>query len=225
MKPVPPGGSLARLILLCLLLVNAGPLAAGINETTLPGHAPWQVVGDTPQGQISHRLVAGSSLPEAMIVTRFDAPPARVHALVTDYDHFAEFIPDVVESRVLLQEGGTQWVFHHLHLGGPVADRVYVIESSDAASRPQMNYFRVDWKLSARDFPGLEAAAGVSPRSFSGFWELRPLADGFATQASYAVHSDPGGFIPDWLVVRMTDRYLQQVIAAVRRRLAQTEVK
>jgi hypothetical protein len=33
------------------------------------------------------------------------------------------------------------------------------------------------------------------------------------------VHSDPGGIIPDWLVTRMTDRYIQEVIMALRRRL------
>jgi hypothetical protein len=44
---------------------------------------------------------------------------------------------------------------------------------------------------------------------------LCPLENGLATEARYAVHSDPGRFIPDWLVVKMTDRYIQQVIAAV----------
>ncbi len=158
-----PVSPLAALI---ILLLTSSRLPAGglIDTVTESGHASWQAVGDTPQGHLYHRAVAGSSLPEAMIVTRFDATPARVHALVTDYERFAEFIPNVVESRVLLQTGGTQWVFHHLHFAGPVADRVYVIESSDAASRPQAHYFRVDWSLSDRDFPGTKGSAGVRPR-------------------------------------------------------------
>jgi ribosome-associated toxin RatA of RatAB toxin-antitoxin module len=208
----------------CLLLSAPGVLlsATDAGTATENGNAPWLAVGDGRQGQIYHRAVTGSSLPEAMIVARFTAPPARVHALVTDYGHFAEFIPDVAESRVLLQTGGRQWVFHHLHFAGPVADRAYVIESTDAASRPQENYYRVDWSLSSRDFPGIEGTAGIRPRVFSGFWDLRPLQGGLATEARYAVHSDPGGFIPDWLVVKMTDRYMKQVIAAVAQRLGQT---
>jgi hypothetical protein len=150
---------------ICLMLAVPGlPVAATFGSVIETAHAPWQAVADTPQGQIYHRDVAGSSLPETMIVTRLDAPPARVHALVTDYGHFAEFIPNVAESRVLLQAGGRQWVFHHLHFAGPVADRAYVIESTDAASRPQENYYRVEWELSDRDFPGSEGQTGEDDR-------------------------------------------------------------
>jgi ribosome-associated toxin RatA of RatAB toxin-antitoxin module len=208
---------------LCLLLaVTGSPSASIAGMSAESGGASWQTVRGGRLGQIYHRAVAGSSLPEAMIVTRFAAPPARVHALVTDYGHFEEFIPDVVESRVLMKSGGRQWVFHHLHFAGPVADRAYVIESTDAASRPQEHYYRVDWTLSSREFPGIEGNTWIRPRAFSGFWELRPLENGLATEARYAVRSDPGGFIPDWLVVKMTDRYIEQVIAAVARRLVQT---
>lgn len=209
---------------LCLLLAVPGmlPASAIAGKATETGDAPWQAVGHSLQGQVYHRVITGSSLPEAMIVTRFAVPPARVYALVTDYGHFAEFIPNVTESRVLLQTGGRQWVFQHLHFAGPVSDRAYVIESTDAASRPQENYYRVDWTLSSRDFPGIEGNTGIRPRAFSGFWDLRPLQGGLVTEACYAVRSDPGGFVPDWLVVKMTDRYIQQVIAAVAQRLGQT---
>jgi len=207
---------------LCLLLTVPGTLAASsAGKSAETGDAAWQAVGDRP-GKLYHRAVTGSSLPEAMIVARFAAAPARVHALVTDYAHFADFIPNVVESRVLLKSGGSQWVFHRLHFAGPVADRAYVIESTDAASRPQENYYRIDWTLSSRNFPGIEDQAGIRPLAFSGFWDMRPLQGGLVTEARYAVHSDPGGFIPDWLVVKMTDRYIQQVIAAVAQRLGQT---
>ena len=222
-EPAQPAGLGIAVIRLCLLLAVSGlPVAAIAGTVTETGHAPWQAGGDTVQGKLFHRAVAGSSLPEAMIVARFAAPPARVHALVTDYGHFAEFIPNVAESRVLLHDGGRQWVFHRLRFAAPVADRAYVIESTDAASRPQANYYRVDWKLSDRDFPGVDGQAGISPRAFSGFWDLRPIEGGLATEARYGVHSDPGGLIPGWLVTKMTDRYIQQVVAAVRRRLAET---
>ena len=40
-----------------------------------------------------------------------------------------------------------------------------------------------------------------------------------STEAHYAVHSDPGGIVPGWLVTGMTERYIQQVVEAVRHRL------
>ncbi len=210
-----PGATPGRCMLLIWLLLHSGMSGA---EALAGDAAGWLAVATTGSGRIYHRDVEGSSLPMVMIATAFEAAPARVHAVVTGYDGFAEFIPNVLESRVLLQEGSHQWVFHHLRFPGPVADRVYVFRSTD--SRPaQQSGYRVEWQLSERRFPDIDAAAGIRPRRFSGFWELQPAAHGTVTEARYAVHSDPGGSIPAWLVARMTDRYVQQVIEAVAERL------
>jgi len=207
-----------RTIVLICLLLQIGTTAA---DETLAGEADgWVAVAMTGNGQIYHRAVEGSPVPMVMMATTFRADAARVQALVSDYDHFAEFIPNVQESRVLMRDGSQQWVFHHLHFPGPVADRVYVFRSTASGGSAEPGY-RVEWQLSDRLFPGIDTAAGIRPRQFSGFWELRPAAHGTVTEARYAVHSDPGGLIPAWLVARMTDRYVQQVIGAVRERLAQ----
>ena len=140
----------------------------------------------------------GSAIPQVMIATRFAAPADAVYAVVTDYAHFAEFIPDVAESRIIREADGVQWVFHRLHFAGPVADRVYVMRSVGSVGAAA---YRVEWSLSPEAPPA--GAQGISPRQFSGFWELRPTTDGKATEARYAVHSDPGGRIPAWLVTRI----------------------
>lgn len=209
--------------------LNAGKIAGKImllGSMLLPvvagqtGMAEWGLVKSTRSGQIYHRGAGNLSFPWVMIVTTFDATPARVHAIVTDYNHFAEFVPNVAESRVVWNEGGEQWVYHHLHFPGPVADRVYLIKSSDKASRPVENYYHVTWNLAARTFPDLDLSAGIKPHVFTGYWEIRPGEHANSTEARYAVYSDPGGFIPGWLVGKMTDRYVQQVVEAIRERLA-----
>lgn len=190
---------------------------AGAEEVlTDSGH--WETVARTSTDQIYHRDVEYSSVPMVMITTTFKADPARVYAVVTDYAHFSEFIPNVSESRLLMRKGSAQWVFHHLHFPGPVSDRVYVFKSTDTI-RPQEHAYRVEWHLADRQFPGIDLSTGIRPQVFSGFWELRPAVEVGLTEARYAVHSDPGGFIPTWLVTKMTDRYVQQVIEAIRKRL------
>jgi hypothetical protein len=200
-------------MLLSLLLppvtLPAGPAAAE--------PAGWSLAAMTDAGRIYHRGMDGSPIPMLMIVTTFHSTPAQVTAVVTDYDHFAEFIPYVLESRVLQREGHHQWVFHRLRFPGPVSDRAYVFRST--GSQPGERHFRVEWRLSERQFSGVDQAPGIRPKRFSGFWDLRPDAGGGATLARYAVHSDPGGLVPAWLTTRVTDRYVQQVIEAVRRRL------
>lgn len=212
-----PAGSAVRFrsMLFVGLCFHLGMTQVDAGATDAPG---WVPVAVTRAGRIYHRDVQASPVPMIMIATTFKAPPGRVHAVVTDYDRFAEFIPNVLESRVLTRERSHQWVFHHLHFPGPVADRVYVFMSTDSPGSEQSGY-RVEWHLSERQFPGVDVSAGIRPQRFSGFWELRPAADGAATEARYAVHSDPGGYIPAWLVARMTDRYVEQVIEAVAERL------
>lgn len=209
---------MCRLFMVVLLILpGAAVVAADAGDCD-----QWQQIRITTAGTIYQRCRPGSVLPEMMIRTVFQATPGKVHARVTDYDRFAGFIPNVRESRVLDRaDTGTEWVFHQLRFPGPVADRVYVIRSSDHASRPQDGYYRVEWELSGRVFPVLQNARGVRPDAFDGFWDLRPIEDGKATDASYSVYSDPGGLVPAWLVTRMTGRYLQQVIMAVRKRLKQ----
>lgn len=179
----------------------------------------WRLVETVAAGQIYHREVEGSSVPWAMLVTTFDTPPERVHAVVVDYDHFAEFIPNVFKSRVMAHEGRTQWVYHHLKFFAPITDRIYLIRSTDRECRVQQPCYRVEWALDDRSFQDIDISAGIQPNAFSGFWELRSTDKPNRTEGRYAVHSEPGGFIPGWLVTRMTDRYIQQVVEAIRERL------
>jgi hypothetical protein len=206
-----------------LVLVSV-PLLPGLLQGGLVlDEDGWQQGETTAAGQIYHREVTGSPIPWVMIVASFKSTPERVHQLVTDYDHFPEFIPNVRQSRVLEREGNERWVYHHLVFPAPISDRAYVIKSTDSAGYPAQPYYRVDWQLDKRSFPGIDLTAGIRPEVFTGFWELRADAGSNTTVAYYAVHSEPGGFIPGWLVTTMTERYVQQVVDAVRSRLGDSE--
>ena len=212
-------GDSVRYVFLAGVLLLAGPLQAEVAINV----NDWELVETTAAGQIYHREMAASPIPWIMIVATFEATPGRVHAVVVDYDHFSEFIPHVLQSRVLAEAGSQQWVYHRLGFPAPIADRSYVIRSADVESRPAQPHYRVDWALDKRSFPDIDPAAGVRPEVFSGFWELNAVAGANTTVAQYAVHSEPGGFIPGWLVTRMTERYVQQVVEAVRNRLGAGE--
>ena len=192
------------------VLLLAGGLQAGQDE--------WLPVRETPSGYLYHRASGDSSPPWTMITASFAAAPERIYAMVTDYDHFPVFVPYVAESRVVRESGDAQWVYHRLHFPGPIADRRYVFVSRN--SRPAADYYRVEWELSDEVFPDVDLSRGVRPQSFSGFWEIQAGRDAGSTQARYAVHSDPGGMVPGWLVSSMTDRYAGQVVQAIRQRLA-----
>jgi len=203
---------------LAVVLLMVVPLSGECEDDPIAKDG-WTLIEATATVRIYHRNVAGSSIPWTMIVTTFDAPPERVHAVVMDYDHFSEFIPNVFRSRLVANVGDTQWVFQHLHFHGPIADRVYLIKSSTRKCWSRKHCYRVEWALDNRPFPDIDLSSGIQPDVFSGFWELTSAGNPNTTEGHYAVHSEPGGFIPSWLVTGMTDRYIQQVVQAVRQRL------
>lgn len=183
--------------------------------------AGWQVISQPQQGEIARQAVDGSAYPRIRIRTTFAAPPPELFSLVNDYDGFPDFVPNVRTSRVVHVDGHTQWIFHHLHLPGPVADRVYLLASSDAGSRPEENFYRVEWHLADRVFPDIDLSAGVQPERLNGHWIIEPGPRPGTARAEYAIHSEPGGLLPAWLVTGMSVRYVQQLVDAIRTRLAQ----
>lgn len=195
-------------MLLVALWAAAGAGAADCLE--------WQALRETSEGTLYHRCGPDSAQDGIMIETTLPAAPARLYALVNDYDAFAGFIPDVAESRVVAREGAVQWVYHRLRLPSPLADRAYILESSARALPAD---WRVAWQLSGRTFPGVIPDGTVRPDRLSGFWEITADVDPQRSKARYAVHVEPGGHLPGWLVRRMTERYVQRVVAAIRARL------
>jgi ribosome-associated toxin RatA of RatAB toxin-antitoxin module len=180
----------------------------------------WRRGAVIPEGTLYHRCRPGSAIKDVMIETQFHTRPERLFQLVNDYAAFAEFVPDVKVSRVLADDGVAQWVYHQLHVPGPVADRAYILKSTRIAQGPQ--HWRVEWALSGRVFPGVNMRAGVRPSQLSGFWEFEPAEEAAETvTAHYALRIDPGGMVPTWLAQRMADRYVQRVIAAFRRQLGE----
>lgn len=204
-----------------LLMAAAGMMTfpyAALPETGAAPAEQWRLVRDRDGIRIFHRTVPGSPIPEARADAIIDAPPSRVYAAVSDYDNFPHFVPYVVGSKILRQKGRLVWVYQRLRFPGPIADRRFVIEAVHDIDRPKPGFYTIRWHMAERETNSLARESGISPAVFSGSWELRPLEGGFMTDATYAVHLDPGGVLPAWLVTLATDDLLPNVIRAVRDR-------
>jgi uncharacterized protein YndB with AHSA1/START domain len=182
------------------------------------GDQAWQLVSDSEGVRIYQRATS-DAFPEIRADLVFDAPPERVHEVITDYDHFEEFVPDVAKSRVVRCAGNVRWVHQRLEFPGPVAPREYVLQITDRLRPTQSVYSRIDWTSVAPAEYGVHGRDAVAPRRFTGFWVLHPVRGGGATAADYGVHFDAGGGLPGWLITPMTHRYALSVIAAVRKRI------
>ena len=210
-------------MLLFLMLLGTTGTAA---ETSTPAgayedsilQAGWHAVSERDGLRLYNRAVPGAAVPAALARVRIEVPPARLFAVITDYDRFAEFVPYVTRSRVVRREAGRRRVSQHLRFPGPVADRHYVIDSRDTVTPSPQDRWRVEWRLVPEKDLAASGETGIIPAAFTGYWELTPVAGGTATDAIYSLHFDPGGALPAWLVTFAMNRYLPRVIDAVRAR-------
>lgn len=202
----------------------AGPSNAGepVSPTAMPADGRllrdgWHFVTEQQGIRIYNRPRPGSPMPEALAYTVIHVSPGRLYTVVTDYDHFAGFIPYVTRSSILRQEGEMRLVHQHLHFPGPLADRYYTMASRAVSGQPE-NSFRVEWQLVPESVGSTANETGIVPSAFSGFWELMPGASGTTTEAVYSIHFDPGGIMPIRLATLAMNRYLPRVVDAVRAR-------
>jgi hypothetical protein len=163
---------------------------------------------------ISSRESGG--LREYLAVGEIDAPPERVFAVVTDFEHGAEFMPHLVFSRVLSRTATE-------------------VVSWASASFPLVS--RRDWivRFHLEDLPGGALRASWSPetspwlpppggavrlRVNSGSWLIEPIDGGRRSRATYQVLADPGGWIPAFLARPAEEAALPDLFEAVRKRAA-----
>ena len=171
------------------------------------------------QVEIQRRPAAHSDIPEVRGLVRFSVPPVTVYRLITDYARFPEFVPSVIESRVLERDGATSRVYQRLDLPAPVRDRHYVIEVVDEVGTEE-SVIDVRWQLDHPQSDALLSDGALLPDAFTGSWRLEAHAGKQSCDAVYTIHADPAGALPAWLVTRMTESYVMKVVKAVRDRLA-----
>lgn len=153
--------------------------------------------------------------PEIIAVDELDAPPAKVFAVVTDFEHGAEFMPHLVFSRVLWRHGDEllnwasakfplaerrDWVvrFHLEHLAGGALRASWRPEPSAWSPRP---------------------GGAVRMTVNSGSWLIEPLDGGRRSRATYRVTAEPGGWIPAWLARPAETAAVRDLFEAIRGRV------
>lgn len=179
----------------------------------------WTRVRQVDGVEIYRQPVEGSDIPAVRGRTHFSAPVSDVFRVISDYDHFAGFIPSVSESRVVERDNRATWVYQRLGFPLPVTDRHYIIKVVNDLHGPGAGAIDVGWQLDKARSASLSSTDALLPAAFSGSWHLEALADHAGCDAAYTIHVDPAGALPDWLFVRVTERYVIGVINAVRKRI------
>ena len=197
------------------------------------------------QGEIIYHSVdeseSGAKRGEAIGMVA--APPDKVWQVVADFNHYQEFMPKMVRSR-LVRFKELERIVHESPAGADAVEALFDRSPPDLAQirvpggKYNGYYYaqaEVPWPLRNRWYIARvlwdesQAARHIYACSWSlfvgnlrknrGEWKVEPFGDN-RTQLTYRVEIDVGGFVPKFVVEEFTNQTLPQIIAAVRRRVS-----
>ena len=156
----------------------------------------------------------GSDVREVKAIGEIDAPPERVYDVITDFEHYADFMPYVEDAKVVRRtdELCVSWAVMNAPL---VSRRDWVV----AVKLDPTTKAGTSWTVSSEGPAPSDRA--VRLRVNDGSWKLEPLDGGKRTRATYYLYTDPGGSIPTWIANKANSMALPDLFEAIRKRAAQ----
>ena len=137
-------------------------------------------------------------MPRAQHTIVIDAPIAHVFAIITDYERYPEFLPDMKEVRVLSRQDGVVVVRFDLELIMRVSYTLRLQEDPPA---------KISWTL--------EQAKMIAENV--GGWDLTSLGES-STRATYALEVKLRGLIPKSVSTRLLGTTLPETLERFRDR-------
>ncbi len=185
----------------------------------------WSLVRNKDGVAVYNRKLAESKVRGIMARAEVDAESATVFAVITDFDNWVNFMPNVHESEIIDRSDQIEWVY--LRIRSPfIKDRSFVSEVTFEKKIDDVGHYIVKWQLAEERTQELNIRGIIVPKSNTGYWELRPIGDGTRTYVTYCLYADPAGKVPKWMINFANKRTVPSVFKAVRRqaRLDQYDV-
>lgn len=175
---------------------------------------PWNLVDESDGVKIWTRELTNSSIRELKAETVLTVAAERIWSVLLDVESYPEFMPHVVESKLLkkLPDG----YIHYQRLDPPlVSERDFTVRVTHTTDADTGVYERV-WKET--DATDTKPRDGVVRMPINrGKWVLRQV-DANKTKVLYYVHADVGGAIPDWIAGRANRISVPKMLVAVEKR-------
>ncbi len=150
-------------------------------------------------------------------VSEVDAPPAVVFEVVTDFDHYVDFMPYVKESKTAKRLSATELVVYSLLSPPIVDDRDYYIDvKTTTGSAANQGVYTSAW--TSRPSYGPVRDGVVRVKINTGAWVMEPLDGGKRTRLTYHLSTNPGGSIPTWIANLSNTKAIPNLFQAVRKR-------
>jgi ribosome-associated toxin RatA of RatAB toxin-antitoxin module len=127
-----------------------------------------------------------------------DAPVEKVFQVITDYDHYAEFLPEVRRIHTSDRKGNEVKVHYELEVMKTIRYTLKMQEHAPA---------RVQWSFVEGEFM----------KDNRGSWTLEPAGEG-KTRATYAIEMKFGALVPNAIVKVLVETSLPKMLDAFKKR-------
>ena len=206
---------LSLLTLLCSIAILSLP--------TLEAHAgDWKQIDETEGIKVYSKNVEGSDLVAFMGKGVIDAPLEKVLWVLTDHEHFKEWTDLLYISRRLEKISSREYVMYQAYdLPLFISNRDYVYHAT-AELVPDTG--GVILHMASVDHPEAPDTVGVRADLIGSAYTLEPIDENHS-HLTVAIHTDPKGLIPTWLVNLIQRSWPAQTLLGVRNQMDKPHVK
>ncbi|MEO5675367.1 MAG: START domain-containing protein [Chitinophagales bacterium] len=157
----------------------------------------WRVRKNEKGIVVYSRHVEGTDVDELRIVSMMHGSLSSIAAVIMDANHYSEWIYACNESRILKQVSATeQYQYQIVDFPSPFTDRDVVIHFS-IRQDAQTKIVYTKSEAAPQFISSVDKLVRIP--QFIASYQLIPKGNG-NVQILYSMRSNPGGYIPDWLV-------------------------
>jgi len=178
----------------------------------------WQEIKKADGIQLYSSSVAGTAILKIKAVAVIDAEIRRVMAIIDDVAHNPDWLPYLIETRVLEQRSeADKLLYSRFDAAWPARDRdvvyrVRVTKHEDGSIIYQQQSQKSPLMPAQDDY--------VRANLIQGGYSLIPV-DGNQTRVELLLHADPRGKLPLWIINIIKQRLPFELLKGLRRQLAE----
>jgi hypothetical protein len=134
-----------------------------------------------------------------LAVSDIAAPPSIVFKVLSDFEHYRDFMPYVTESLILEQKSTGETITYARIAPPFVSERDYPLSvRTSGGGAGKDGAFQIEWTAAPDMKPEIKGVVRV--RLNEGSWRGESLDGGKRTRLTYTLLTNPGGLLPDFVL-------------------------
>jgi hypothetical protein len=161
------------------------------------GQSEWALKSEKDGIKVYTSLMPDSKIKAIKVTGDFNATPRQIAALIMDINTSPQWVYHLKSSWIIKQVSpGELYYYAEVNLPWPAANRDFVAHLT-VTQNPDTKAVTIDGPAVPGFVPIKKGVVRID--NSVGKWIITPL-EGGQTEVEYAIHVDPGGSLPSWLV-------------------------